>query len=101
MGSVPLGVPKLMVSTMAAGDTRPYVGTMDLTMMYSVVDLAGLNAVSKRVLANAAGAVAGMARSAMDSMPITKSKPSIGATMYGVTSGGRDGRSGGPRAPWL
>ena len=87
MGSVPLGVPKLMVSTMAAGDTRPYVGTMDLTMMYSVVDLAGLNSVSERVLANAAGAVAGMARSAVDSMPITKSKPSIGATMYGVTSG--------------
>ena len=87
MGSVPLGVPKLMVSTMAAGDTRPYVGTMDLTMMYSVVDLAGLNSVSERVLANAAGAAAGMARSAVDAMPITTSKPSIGVTMYGVTSG--------------
>lgn len=87
MGSVPLGVPKLLVSTMAAGDTRPYVGTMDLTMMYSVVDLAGLNSVSERVLANAAGAMAGMARSAVDAIPITKSKPSIGATMYGVTSG--------------
>lgn len=87
MGSVPLGVPKLMVSTMAAGDTRPYVGTMDLTMMYSVVDLAGLNSVSERVLANAAGAVAGMARSAIHFVPVTKSKRSIGATMFGVTSG--------------
>lgn len=87
MGSVPLGVPKLIVSTMAAGDTRPYVGTMDLTMMYSVVDLAGINTVSERVLANAAGAVAGMARSAVDFRPATKPQPSIGATMYGVTAG--------------
>ncbi|MGH9051907.1 MAG: Tm-1-like ATP-binding domain-containing protein [Acidimicrobiia bacterium] len=87
MGSVPLGVPKLIVSTMAAGDTRPYVGTMDLTMMYSVVDLAGLNSVSERLLANAAGAVAGMARSAIDFTPLTKYKRSIGATMFGVTAG--------------
>jgi uncharacterized protein (UPF0261 family) len=62
---LPVGVPKLLVSTVAAGDTRPYVGSTDLTMMYSVVDIAGINRLSERVLTNAAGAVAGMAKAAV------------------------------------
>jgi uncharacterized protein (UPF0261 family) len=60
MRGLPVGVPKLMVSTMAAGDTRPYVGATDLTMMASVVDIAGVNSVSARIMTNAAGAIAGM-----------------------------------------
>ena len=59
MRQLPVGVPKLMVSTVASGDTRPYVGAVDVTMMYSVVDIAGLNQVSERILGNAAGAIAG------------------------------------------
>ena len=62
MRELPVGVPKLMVSTVASGDTRPYVGAVDVTMMYSVVDIAGINQVSARILANAAGAIAGMAK---------------------------------------
>ena len=61
MRALPVGVPKLMVSTMASGDTRPYVGATDVTMTYSVVDISGINAVSARILANAAAAMAGMA----------------------------------------
>ena len=60
MRALPVGVPKLMVSTVASGDTRPYVGAVDVTMMYSVVDIAGVNRVSARIMANAAGAIAGM-----------------------------------------
>ena len=64
MRSLPVGVPKLMVSTVASGDTRPYVGSSDVTMMPSVVDISGINAVSSRILSNAAAAMAGMVRSA-------------------------------------
>ena len=60
MRALPVGVPKLMVSTVASGDTRPYVGAVDVTMMYSVVDISGVNRVSARIMANAAGAIAGM-----------------------------------------
>ena len=60
MRALPVGVPKLLVSTVASGDTRPYVGAVDVTMMYSVVDIAGVNRVSARIMANAAGAIAGM-----------------------------------------
>ena len=60
MQTLPVGVPKLMVSTMAAGDTRDYVGARDVTMMASVADVAGVNPVSARVLANAAAAMTGM-----------------------------------------
>ena len=84
MRALPVGVPKLMVSTVASGDTRPYVGASDVMMMYSVVDIAGLNSVSVRILANAAAAIAGMA-SAPQPLPAT-SKPLIGATMFGVTT---------------
>ena len=60
MRQLPIGVPKLLVSTVASGDTAPYVGCCDIAMMYSVVDVAGINRVSQRVLGNAAHAIAGM-----------------------------------------
>src|SRR2546425_10782903 len=60
MKTLPVGVPKLIVSTLASGDTRPYVGSTDITMMYSVVDIAGINRLSERILTNAAAAIAGM-----------------------------------------
>lgn len=63
---LPVGVPKLMVSTMASGDVGSYVGQTDITMMYSVVDIAGRNRLLERVLGNAAGAIAGMARAYFD-----------------------------------
>jgi len=85
---LPIGVPKLLVSTVAAGDTRPYVGTTDLTMMYSVVDIAGINRLSERVLTNAAGAIAGMAQAAADFVPAASGRPLVGATMFGVTTAG-------------
>ncbi|HEX3835191.1 MAG TPA: Tm-1-like ATP-binding domain-containing protein [Solirubrobacteraceae bacterium] len=84
MRGLPVGVPKLIVSTLAAGDTRPYVGDTDVTMMYSVVDIAGINQISARILANAAGAIAGMA-----SAPAPQSggeRPLVAATMFGVTT---------------
>ena len=62
MRALPIGLPKVMVSTMASGNTAPYVGSSDITLMYSVVDVAGLNSVSRRVLGNAAAAIAGMVR---------------------------------------
>ena len=84
MRALPIGVPKLMVSTLASGDTRPYVGAVDVTMMYSVVDIAGLNQISRRILANAAGAIAGMA--AVEPEPADDARPLVGATMFGVTT---------------
>ena len=86
MQALPIGVPKLLVSTMASGDTRPYVGTSDITMMYSVVDVAGINGISERILTNAAAAVAGMARAAEGFTSTIPPKPLIGATMFGVTT---------------
>ncbi|MBD0291932.1 MAG: Tm-1-like ATP-binding domain-containing protein, partial [Thermoleophilia bacterium] len=84
MRALPVGVPKLMVSTLASGDTRPYVGATDVTMTYSVVDIAGLNRLSRRIIANAAGAIAGMAASRLDAED--EGKPLVGATMFGVTT---------------
>ena len=86
MRALPVGVPKLMVSTIASGDTRPYVGAVDIAMMYSVVDIAGINRVSERILTNAAAAIAGMARAYASFEPSTAAKPLIGATMFGVTT---------------
>jgi uncharacterized protein (UPF0261 family) len=85
MQTLPVGVPKLMVSTMASGDTRPYVGAVDITMMYSVVDIAGINSISEKVLTNAAAAIAGMARVNENFQP-SDTKPLIGITMFGVTT---------------
>jgi uncharacterized protein (UPF0261 family) len=84
MRRLPVGVPKLMVSTVASGDTRPYVGAVDVTMMYSVVDIAGINQISERILANAAGAIAGMAKAGVPER--AGSKALVGATMFGVTT---------------
>jgi uncharacterized protein (UPF0261 family) len=84
MRALPVGVPKLMVSTMAAGDTRDYVGGVDVTLMASVTDVAGLNSVSSRILANAAAAMAAMV---LTPPPETAGdRPLIGATMFGVTT---------------
>ena len=83
MRALPVGVPKLMVSTMASGNVGPYVDCADLTMMYSVVDVAGINSVSRRVLANAAHAIAGMVQ---HSLPSVAEKPTVGMTMFGVTT---------------
>jgi len=83
MRALPVGVPKLMVSTLASGDTRPYVGAVDVTMMYSVVDISGVNRVSARIMANAAGAIAGMVRA---DVPQLADKPLVGASMFGVTT---------------
>jgi uncharacterized protein (UPF0261 family) len=86
MQALPVGVPKLLVSTMASGDTRPYVGTTDISMMYSVVDIAGINAISEKILTNAAAAIAGMAKATEAFTPTATAKPLIGATMFGVTT---------------
>lgn len=83
MRAVPVGVPKIMVSTLASGDTSPYVDTKDISMMYSVVDIAGINSLSRQILANAAGAIVGMVNA---EVPTAEDKPLIGATMFGVTT---------------
>src|SRR5690606_28224973 len=83
MRELPVGVPKLMVSTLASGNTRPYVGETDITMMYSVVDIAGLNRLSRRILANAAGALCGMLE---QEVPPAEDHPIVAATMFGVTT---------------
>jgi uncharacterized protein (UPF0261 family) len=80
---LPVGVPKLMVSTLAAGDVKPFIGASDITMMYSVTDVSGLNRISRVVLGNAAHAIAGMA---MRSIPQSELRPAIGLTMFGVTN---------------
>ena len=84
MRQLPIGVPKLMVSTVASGDTSPYVGSVDVTMMYSVVDIAGINRISAQILSNAAGALAGMAK--MTVPPLGEAKPLVTASMFGVTT---------------
>ena len=83
MQQLPVGVPKLLVSTVASGDTRPYVGTVDITMMHSVVDISGLNQISTRILSNAAGAIVGMAAA---TVPESDGKKLIAASMFGVTT---------------
>jgi uncharacterized protein (UPF0261 family) len=84
----PIGFPKLIVSTMASGDTRAFVGGSDITLMYSVVDLSGLNSILKRVLGNAASAIAGMAQAHATLNHAEQPGPVIGATMFGVTTAG-------------
>jgi uncharacterized protein (UPF0261 family) len=84
MRALPVGVPKLLVSTMASGDTRPYVGSRDLTMMYSVVDVAGVNRISRRIIANAAAAIAGMA--GVELADAAADRPLIAASMFGNTT---------------
>ncbi|UVK40398.1 Tm-1-like ATP-binding domain-containing protein [Mesorhizobium sp. AR10] len=83
MRTLPLGLPKIMVSTLASGDTAPYVDVSDIVMMPSVTDMAGLNRLSRVVLHNAAQAISGMAAKPA---PPPDGKPSIGLTMFGVTT---------------
>jgi uncharacterized protein (UPF0261 family)/ABC-type branched-subunit amino acid transport system ATPase component len=84
MRALPIGCPKVMVSTMASGDTRPYVGPSDICMMYSVTDVQGINRISEKVLANAAHALAGMIAHPAPASDLTK--PALGLTMFGVTT---------------
>jgi uncharacterized protein (UPF0261 family) len=84
MRQLPIGVPKVMVSTLASGDVGVYVGSSDIAMLHSVVDIAGLNRVSRRVLGSAVGAVCGMAE--QPAPPETDERPLIAATMFGVTT---------------
>ncbi len=84
MQALPVGVPKLMVSTVAAGDTRDYVGASDVAMMASVTDVAGINSISGRILANAAAAMAGMVQAPPVELP--GQRPLIAASMFGVTT---------------
>jgi uncharacterized protein (UPF0261 family)/ABC-type branched-subunit amino acid transport system ATPase component len=86
MRRLPIGVPKVMVSTVASSDVKPYVGPSDICMMYSVTDVSGINRISERVLANAAHALAGMVQNFGRDHGRTQSKPSIGLTMFGVTT---------------
>ncbi|WP_332757755.1 Tm-1-like ATP-binding domain-containing protein [Streptomyces sp. MT206] len=97
MRALPLGVPKLMVSSMASGNVAPYVGSSDITMMYSVVDIAGINSVSAPVLTNAVAAIAGMAKAFARSSSAhgparlgAGGRPLIAASMAGVTTVGVD-----------
>jgi uncharacterized protein (UPF0261 family) len=84
MQALPVGVPKLMVSTVAAGNTRDYVGASDVTLMASVTDVAGINSISARILSNAAAAMAGMVSAPPLELP--EQRPLIAATMFGVTT---------------
>jgi uncharacterized protein (UPF0261 family) len=86
MRALPIGVPKLVVSTMASGDTAAYVDVSDVTLMPAVTDVAGLNSVSARVLANAAAAMAGMVSA--PPVELGESRPLVAATMFGVTTAG-------------
>lgn len=88
MRALPFGVPKLMVSTLASGQVKQYVGLRDILMMHSVVDVSGLNRISRTVLTNAAMAMAGMVRKAASSVQASGSeeKPLVAATMFGVTT---------------
>lgn len=82
--ALPVGVPKLLVCTLASGDVRAFVGSSDIMMLYPVVDVSGLNRISRQVLANAAHALAGMVR-AWQPAP-ADALPAIGLTMFGVTT---------------
>lgn len=83
MRELPVGVPKLMVSSVASADINPYVDIKDITMMFSVVDISGLNRISRRIIANAVGAICGMVE---QEIPPTDDKPLIAASMFGVTT---------------
>jgi uncharacterized protein (UPF0261 family) len=87
MRRLPIGVPKVMVSTVASGDVKPYVGPSDICMMYSVTDVAGINRISEKVLSNAAHALAGMLAFSRSAAPAeAQSKPALGLTMFGLTT---------------
>jgi uncharacterized protein (UPF0261 family) len=84
MRALPIGVPKVMVSTVASGNTEQYVGTSDIVMMPSVVDVSGINSLSTKIFTNAAFAIAGMV--SFENKTVVEKKPLIAATMFGVTT---------------
>ncbi|HHR6078700.1 TPA: Tm-1-like ATP-binding domain-containing protein [Providencia alcalifaciens] len=86
MQILPVGVPKLMVSTMASGDISGYIGASDISMMYSVTDVSGLNAISRKVLKNAANQIAGAVWFDNGEADTAENKPAIALTMFGVTT---------------
>ena len=87
MRALSIGVPKVMVSTVASGNVEPYVGPSDMIMMYSVTDVQGLNGISRKVLGNAAGALSGMLLNVPETQTqSTAEKPGLGLTMFGVTT---------------
>jgi uncharacterized protein (UPF0261 family)/ABC-type branched-subunit amino acid transport system ATPase component len=91
MRALPIGVPKLIISSVASGDVAPYVGPADITMMYSVTDVQGLNSISRQVLANGANALVGMVKARLDARgenvrEMSASLPAVGLTMFGVTT---------------
>ena len=95
MQTLPVGVPKVMISTVASGDVSRYVGPSDIMMLYSVTDVQGLNSISRKVLANGAHAVAGMVANRGDetsprararARAIEPDRPAVGLTMFGVTT---------------
>jgi uncharacterized protein (UPF0261 family)/ABC-type branched-subunit amino acid transport system ATPase component len=89
MRVLPVGVPKLIISSVASGDVGPYVGPSDITMMYSVTDVQGLNSISRMVLANGANAVVGMVKARLGERAergANAGLPAIGITMFGVTT---------------
>ena len=93
MRSLPIGVPKIMISTVASGDVQRYVGASDILMMYSVTDVSGLNSISRQILANGAQAMLGMVKARMAASEQARARrpgrpdlPAIGLTMFGVTT---------------
>ncbi|MFY7894183.1 MAG: Tm-1-like ATP-binding domain-containing protein [Pirellula sp.] len=81
--ALPIGIPKMLVSTVASGNVGPYIGCSDLVMLPSIVDVSGLNAVSTKILGNAANALAGMVCGKVGKDPV---KPALAMTMFGVTT---------------
>ncbi|MEH2537515.1 MULTISPECIES: ABC transporter permease [unclassified Bradyrhizobium] len=91
MRGLPVGVPKLIISSVASGDVGPYVGPADIAMMYSVTDVQGLNSISRAVLANGANAIAGMVKARLENQSAAERNarvalPAVGITMFGVTT---------------
>ncbi|MDD1534365.1 MULTISPECIES: ABC transporter permease [unclassified Bradyrhizobium] len=91
MRTLPVGVPKLIISSVASGDIGPYVGPADITMMHSVTDIQGLNSISRAVLSNGANAIAGMVKARLDQREAGQraantALPTVGITMFGVTT---------------
>ncbi|MCL4189385.1 MAG: Tm-1-like ATP-binding domain-containing protein [Rhodobacteraceae bacterium] len=84
--ALPVGVPKLIVSTVASGEVSKYVGASDIMMLPSVADVQGLNRITREVLGNAAAAMAGMVRARRDAPPRAEDKPAVALTMFGVTT---------------
>jgi uncharacterized protein (UPF0261 family) len=91
MRALPIGVPKILISSVASGNVAPYVGPADIMMLYSVTDVAGLNSVTRQILANGAAAMVGMAKAraghvGRESASRGNAKPAVGLTMFGVTT---------------